>query len=85
MNFQELKLIYTEEEVDEAIALYKEGLKTIVEEGQSFDMKGRELTMVDVAEMRKTLSWYGSIKVAYSAESSAKSGPQMNVGRPGRN
>ncbi|MCK5606419.1 hypothetical protein KAR91_31245 [Candidatus Pacearchaeota archaeon] len=84
MNFQALKEIYTEAEVDEAIALYKEGLKAIVEEGQSFDMKGRTLTMVDVEEMRKTLAWYANIKISYSSESSVKSGPQINVARPGR-
>lgn len=84
MNVQDLKNIYTEEEVDETIALYKEGLKAIVEEGQSFEMKGRTLTMVDVEQMRKTLSWYASIKASYSADASAKSGPQLNVARPGR-
>lgn len=82
-NVQYLKTIYTESEVDEAVADWKAAL-TDVSEGQSYNMKGRQLTMVDTPEIRKTLEWWGELKASYSDENIEKTSPQSNVGRPDR-
>lgn len=68
--------IWTKDELDEQIALYKKALKS-VSVGQSYTIKGRSLTRQDISEIRETLSYFERELKKLAGQS----GPVCVVGR----